>query len=531
MASALIRSPAWQTLQQERQRLQNFSLRDAFVIDPKRVDRMRLAAAGLLFDYSKNLLEDHTLSLLLHLAEQQKLLTMRAAMFAGEKINTTENRAVLHTALRNLSNRPAMLDGVDIMPDIQAMLKKMESFSAAIRGGQWRGATGQTITDIVNIGIGGSDFGARLVIDALAQPGVMPRAHFVANADVLELQRVFVNCDPARTLFIVVSKTFTTQETILNAVTARHWLQEKLGRDATTLQRHMVAVSANRSAVNVFGIPDENIFEFWDWVGGRYSLWSSVGLVIALALGFNQFRALLTGAQAMDEHFRTAPLTTNMPVIMALISVWYRNFHDTSAQAVLPYAQSLNLLPIWFQQLAMESNGKSIDRDNQPVDYATAPVIFGSAGTVGQHSYYQLLHQGTHFIPVDFIGVADDRYHQPAHHQAVLANLIAQSEALLLGRSGSEAAPWRAIPGNRPSNTIMLDRLDAERLGALLALYEHRTFVEGVIWNINSFDQWGVELGKQLAGATLDALKGAGNAASHDSSTQVLLDYLRNRIN
>lgn len=507
-----------------------FKLKQAFAGDPGRYDRMRLAAAGLTLDFSKNLVEDGTMLLLHDLAEQQRMITHRAAMFAGEKINNTEGRAALHIALRNISNRAVTQDGHDIMPEIRACWKRMEEFSEAVRGGKWLGATGEPITDIVNIGIGGSDLGPRLVIDALQEPGAAPHLHFVANVDPLELQRVFANCNPATTLFVVTSKTFTTQETIANAASARAWLQRKISGNPKAVRQHMVAVTANRQAAGVFGIESDNVFDFWEWVGGRYSLWSAVGLSIALALGFGKFRALLAGAHAMDEHFRTAPLTQNMPVILALLGVWYRNFHDTSALAVLPYAQALNLLPAWLQQLEMESNGKSVSRDGKEIDYQTAPVIFGAAGTTGQHSFYQLLHQGTAMIPVHFIGVAEDAHGMPAHHKALLANLVAQGEALLTGRI-TAGSPHRAIPGNRPSSLIMLERLDAEKLGALLALYEHKVFVEGMIWDINPFDQWGVELGKQLAGPVLDALKGHPGGGQHDASTQGLIDYLRGRIN
>ena len=419
-------------------------------------------------------------------------------MFAGEKINITENRAVLHTALRQVSIKPVLVDNVDVLPEIRATRKRIAAFVDDVRSGKWKGINGKKLHTVVNIGIGGSDLGPRLAAQALTPfvSGVTP--HFVANADASELNEVLKTINPAETLFVVVSKTFTTQETLLNAHTARAWLVEKLGEEAVS--RHFVAVSTNRGEVEKFGIHAENIFPMWDWVGGRFSLWSAVGLSVALAIGNQNFQELLAGAAAMDAHFLAAPLSLNMPVVMALLGIWNRNFLGSPALAVLPYCERLRDLPRYLQQLEMESNGKSVTRSGNKIDYDTAPALFGECGTVGQHSFHQWLHQGTTPIPADFIGITSDDFNQPEHHRVLLANMVAQMGALAFGQTQAASA-HEIYPGCRSSSLILLSRLDPYRLGMLLALYEHKTFVQGVIWDINSFDQPGVELGKRMAKA------------------------------
>lgn len=534
--ATLTQSTAWQKLAVQRAHLATTSLQSLFAADPQRFTRYQAAIPGLLLDYSKQLVDDDVMVSLQELAVQQDVVGWRTQMFAGARLNTTENRAVLHTALRRSFDRPLVVAGHDVMRDVQAVHERMAATVAAVRGGSWLGATGQKISDIVNIGIGGSDLGPRMVVTALQDYGTAPRAHFVANVDADELQRVFAHCDPARTLFVIASKTFTTQETMLNAATARAWIVQKLGEPAVA--RHMLAVSTNLAATAAFGLPDANVFGFWDWVGGRYSLWSAVGMVIALTLGMEQFDALCAGAAAMDDHFETAPLTQNLPVLLALLGVWNRNFLPSTALAILPYAERLRLFPGYLQQLDMESNGKSVSRDGTPLDYATAPVIFGSSGTVGQHSFYQLLHQGTDIVPAEFIGIRANLHDIPAQEDVMHAHLLAQSEALLRGRSAADLAataadpalyPHRAAPGNRPSLTLLLDRLDAHHLGMLIALYEHKVFTQGIIWNINSFDQWGVELGKQLAGGLQADLCSTAVPQPRDGSTNGLLALLRRK--
>jgi glucose-6-phosphate isomerase len=531
---ALAYSPLWMQLTAAAERLRLSTLQGLFAQDAARFQTMQARLPGLMLDYSKQSVDAEAMQLLLKLAEQQNLAGWMQRMFAGETINHTENRAVLHTALRRPFDQPLLVDGKNIMPEIQAVHDRMAQTVQAVRSGAWLGATGERITDIINIGIGGSDFGPRMVVTALQDYRAVPRAHFVANADADELQRVFAQCDPARTLFVVVSKTFTTQETLLNAATARQWVREALGEGA--LPRHMLVVSTNLKATQAFGVPDANVFGFWDWVGGRYSLWCAVGLSIALALGMEQFDALRAGAAAMDAHFQTAPLADNLPVLLGLIGIWNRNFMQRGALAVLPYAERLRLFPTFLQQLEMESNGKSVNRAGERLDYATSPVLFGSAGTVGQHSYYQMLHQGTDVIPADFIGVMQNAYDLPAHQTVLHAHALAQPEALLRGRTATELAastpdpalvPHRVAQGNRPSSFILLDTLDAYHLGLLTALYEHKVFVQGVIWEINSFDQWGVELGKQLAGSLYTELQSTATPQLRDASTNGLLARLR----
>lgn len=530
----LTQSPTWLALQGHAERLRKITLADMFVADASRFDRFQARLPGLLLDFSKQHIDDLALTALLALAQAQDLAGWRDRMFSGAIINHTENRAVLHSALRRGAGAPLLVGGQDVMPGIQDVLQRMATTVQAIRSGSWLGAKGERITDIVNIGIGGSDFGPRYVVTALEDYRAVPRVHFVANADADELQRVFARCNPAQTLFVIASKTFTTQETMLNANSARCWLVEQLGEAA--LPHHLLAVSTNLKATAAFGVPDANVFGFWDWVGGRYSLWSAVGLSIALALGMEQFDALRAGAAALDAHFREAPLQRNLPVLLGLIGIWNRNFRACSALAVLPYAERLRLFPTFLQQLEMESNGKSVNRSGEKLDYATSPVVFGSAGTVGQHSYYQMLHQGTDDVPADFIGIVNNRFDDPEHEIVMHAHLLAQPEALLRGRDAisltastldAGVVPHRVAPGNRCSNMILLDSLDAYHLGMLTALYEHKVFVQSVVWDINAFDQWGVELGKQLAGSLYDDLRAKGSPQPRDASTNGLLALLR----
>jgi glucose-6-phosphate isomerase len=482
--------------------------------------------------------------LLLALARQTDVEGWRDRMFAGARINVTEDRAVLHVALRNRSNRPIMVDGEDVMPAVNGVLDQMRAFSEQVRGGAWRGHRGDAITDVVNIGIGGSDLGPLMVCEAL-KPYHRPdlRPHFVSNVDAAHLVHTLAKLEPARTLFIVASKTFTTQETMTNAGSARAWLVEHLGSEAA-VARHFVAVSTNAEAVRAFGIDPANMFGFWDWVGGRYSLWSAIGLPIALAVGMARFEELLAGAHAMDEHFRTTPLERNLPVLLGVLGVWYRDFLGAASHAVLPYDQHLHRFPAYLQQGDMESNGKSVRRDGLPVDYPTGPIIWGEPGTNGQHAFYQLIHQGTELIPADFIAAAESQTPLGDHHEKLLANFFAQTEALMRGKTADEARaelaaegltgaaleallPHKVFEGNRPTNSILYRKLTPTTLGRLIALYEHKIFTQGVIWNINSFDQWGVELGKQLAKAILPELTTPDPVTSHDASTNGLINHLK----
>ncbi len=544
--SDLTRSQPWQALKAHQETLSSTHLRDLFAADPKRFDAFSLEACGLLLDYSKNRITAETLALLTGLARHAGIEGWRDKMFAGDKINFTEGRAVLHTALRNRSGRPVMADGADVMPEVRRVLGKMREFSERVRSGEWKGHTGKPITDVVNIGIGGSDLGPAMACLALApyaQPGL--HAHFVSNVDGTQMAETLKRLDPATTLFIVASKTFTTQETMTNAATARAWLLAQ-APDETAVSRHFVAVSTNAKAVAQFGIDTEHMFEFWDWVGGRYSLWSAIGLPIAVYVGMDNFEALLAGAFEMDEHFRSAPLEANMPAILALLGVWYANFWNAHSHAVLPYDQSLARFPAYLQQLDMESNGKRVDRNGEPVDYTTGPVIWGEPGTNGQHAFYQLIHQGTRLVPADFIAPIESQHPLGEHHAILLSNFFAQTEALMKGKTGAEARseletagmqgaaleqllPHKVFPGNSPTNSILFQKLDPKTLGALIALYEHKVFVQGMIWNLNSFDQWGVELGKQLAQKILPELGGDTSVASHDSSTNGLINYFKRR--
>ena len=537
-----MKTPAWAALKAHRSAMQNLRMADEFAHDEHRAQRFSIDAAGVFLDYSKNLITPETMRLLLALASECGVANRRDAMMAGERINLSENRAVLHMALRNAagSARKYVLDNADVGAEVQRVLAHMRKFSTKVRAGEWRGGTGREITDIVNIGIGGSDLGPQMVCEALRE-FVHPRLtmHFVSNVDGAALERALSKVSTETTLFIVASKTFTTQETLTNAKSARDWFVASGGREAD-VAKHFVAVSTNAIEVEKFGIDTANMFEFWDWVGGRYSLWSAIGLSIALAIGMDGFEALLAGAHAMDEHFATAPLAANMPVQLALVGVWNVNFCASSSQCVAPYAQDLHRLPAYLQQLEMESNGKSVDRGGNALTTASCPVIWGEPGTNGQHAFFQLLHQGTSVIPVDFIAATHGNGALPEHHRLLLANCIAQSEALMVGKTeaqvhielreqGLNAAeiyaltPHKFFAGNRPSNTILLDSLTPQSLGALIALYEQKTFVQGVIWDVNSFDQWGVELGKQLA-KTIDAeLKSGTVSGAHDGSTKALM--------
>ncbi len=540
----LAQSSIWKALKKHQRDISDLQMRNLFAENPQRFDEFSLQWGDFLLDYSKNCIQSATMTLLFELARHAELDSCRDAMFHGEAINSTEGRAVLHTALRNQSGKPVVVDGKDVMPDVNHELDKMRQISDDIRSGRWLGHTGKRISDVVNIGIGGSDLGPAMVTGALkAYHQRDLNVHFVSNVDSAHLLDTVASLDPERVLFIIVSKTFTTQETMANAQSARRWLLQHIN-DTAAVAKHFVAVSTNANAVLEFGIARDNILGFWDWVGGRYSLWSTVGLPIALAIGIENFEGLLSGAYQMDEHFRTAPLEQNMPVILALLGIWYRNFVGASSYAVLPYSQRLNRLSAYLQQLDMESNGKSTRKNGEPVDYDTGPIIWGEPGTNGQHAFYQLIHQGTEIIPCDFLIAAQGDQPNDEHHDILTANFIAQTEALMRGKTEAEAraellaadmdveqqdqlAPHKVFPGNRPSNSILFRKLTPETLGSLIALYEHKVFVQGVIWNINSFDQWGVELGKQLAGVILPKLKQAEPVTGHDASTNGLANWVR----
>jgi glucose-6-phosphate isomerase len=546
--AALTTLPVWQALCRHQKTIAASNMRDLFAQDTNRFDKFSFQLDDMLFDFSKHRINDETLPLLLQLAREAHLENWRDRMFAGEKINITENRAVLHTALRNRSNRPVMVDGVDVMPEVNAVLAQMRDFSEKVRSGAWLGYTGKRITDVVNIGIGGSDLGPVMVCDALKPYASADLAvHFVSNIDGAHLMRALEKCQPETTLFIVASKTFTTQETMTNAISARTWFLNK-AQDNAHVAKHFVALSTNAKAVTDFGIDQANMFAFWDWVGGRYSLWSAIGLSIALYVGMDHFEALLSGAHEMDQHFQTAPLEENMPVIMALIGIWYNNFFDVATHAILPYDQGMSRFPAYLQQADMESNGKFICRDGKRIQYKTGPVIWGEAGTNGQHAFYQLIHQGTQVVPCDFLMPVHSHYaigkHGYAHHKILLANFLAQTQALMLGKTPDEARlelqeqgltgaelenllPHKVFEGNRPSTSILFDKLTPNTLGKLIALYEHKIFVQGMIWDINSYDQWGVEYGKQIAQEILPLLTSDGVVTSFDSSTNGLINYTK----
>lgn len=537
--SALTQSAAWRALQQHARELRDVHIADFFKSDDARGETFGAEAAGLWLDYSKQKVSRDTLDLLNALALQQQLPEWIERMFSGQAVNHTENRAALHTALRAAPEAEVVVAGDNVIPAVQAVLQRVYRFADAVRSGAWKGYTRSQITDVVNIGIGGSDLGPRMVCEALAPLADGPRCHFVANVDGAQLQQVLTGLKPQNTLFVVTSKTFTTQETMANAQAARAWLVEVLGEAA--IPRHFVAVSTNTAAVEAFGIAAANMFEFWDWVGGRYSLWSAVGLSIALANGPEAFAQLLAGARAMDEHFRYAPLEANLPVLMGLVAVWNRNFLGATDQVIAPYAQRLEKFVAWLQQLEMESNGKGVNRDGEPLNYATTPPLWGDVGSNSQHAFFQMLHQGSEAHPADFILVKSADHPYAALNQLLLANGLAQSAALMTGKTAQQvraeltakgmtgteleqAIPHRVFAGDRPSNTLLLPQLDAYHLGALCALYEHRCFVQSVVWEINPFDQWGVELGKQLAQQVQQAFD--GDASGLDSSTRALLQRL-----
>ena len=541
--ASIDQTPAWAALTAHQAAIAPLHMRDLFARDPQRYSKMSLQVNGILLDYAKNRLVEQTLSLLVDLAEAAELPHWRQRLVAGDPINVTEGRAAGHLALRQAGNGPAWVQGEDVGPAVRAVRAQMRQFTDQVRQGTWRGHDGQRIRDVVNIGIGGSDLGPVMASQALrpwAQPNL--RVHFVSNVDGRHLQATLQDLAPATTLFVIASKTFTTQETMANAEAARAWLRAS-GAPSTAVRQHFVALSTNAEAVRSFGIDTANMFVFWDWVGGRYSLWSAIGLSVALSVGMDAFEAMLAGAAGMDAHFASAPLAENMPVILALLGIWYRNFFAAPTQAILPYAQDLHRLPAYLQQADMESNGKGVRRDGTSVTYATGPVIWGEPGTNGQHAFFQLLHQGTSLVPADFIvAAAPHPGASRSQHHLLLANCLAQSEALMRGKSAAEVAtelqaqglcpaavaalqPHKVFAGNRPSNTLLLRRLDPEHLGALVALYEHKIFVQGCIWGINSFDQWGVELGKQLALELLPSLTGAAPGA-HDASTLGLVSQI-----
>lgn len=544
----LSRSPAWQALKKHYDEVRQQHMRDLFAQDAARFQRFSIQLDDFLLDYSKNRITDETMALLLNLARDCDVPGWITRMFNGEKINHTEERAVLHVALRNRSNRPVLVDGEDVMLEVNAMLEKMRGFCDDLRSQQWRGYSGEPITDVVNLGVGGSDLGPMMATLALhPYASEQPRVHFVSNVDENHINDTLDQLNPATTLFIIASKSFTTQDTLVNAVTAREWFLQA-AKDTSTIAKHFVAVSNNVSAAAEFGIDEQNIFKMWDWVGGRYSLWSTVGLSLAIAIGMDNFEALLTGAHEMDEHFRSAPLEKNMPVIMGLLGIWYNNFFDAQSYAVLPYDQHLRFLPDYLRQADMESNGKSVTRDGEQVDYSTGPVLFGQLGITGQHAFYQLMHQGTKLIPADIIASITNKRSIPRHHRMLMANVFAQAEAFMRGKTEDEARaeleaqgisgeqletllPNKIFAGNKPSNMILYHTLNPKNLGRLIALYEHKFFVQGVIWNINSYDQWGVELGKQLAKTVLDELNNEDDVASHDCSTNGLINYYKSLRN
>ena len=546
--ATLHKLPVWNKLSQHQENIASIHMRDLFAADAKRFDKFSLKFADILFDYSKHRITEETLPLLFQLAREANIENWRDKMFAGEKINITEGRAVLHTALRNRANKPVLVDGHDVMPDVNAVLVQMREFSEKVRNGSWTGFTGKRITDIVNIGIGGSDLGPVMVCDAL-KPYASPdlNVHFVSNIDGAHLMRALNQCNPETTLFIVASKTFTTQETMTNARSARTWFLNT-AKDNTHVAKHFVALSTNAKAVKDFGIDTANMFAFWDWVGGRYSLWSAIGLSIALYVGMDNFEDLLTGAFEMDEHFKTAPLEQYMPVIMALIGIWYNNFFHIDTQAILPYDQGLSRFPAYLQQADMESNGKFICRDGTRVPYKTGPVVWGEAGTNGQHAFYQLIHQGTQIVPADFLMPVHSHYkvgeNGNTHHKILLANFLAQTQSLMLGKTKEQARneleqqglsgdalesllPHKMFEGNRPTTSILFDQLTPNTLGKLIALYEHKIFVQGIIWDINSYDQWGVEYGKQIAQQILPQLISDEVVNNYDSSTNGLINYTK----
>jgi glucose-6-phosphate isomerase len=548
--SPIADTPAWRSLLEHYWGVSTVHMRDLFDADPDRFERFSVDVDGVLLDFSKNRITEETLRLLVALADASGVREAAQQMFSGAPINWTEDRSVLHIALRNRADTSILVAGQDVMPMVNRVLEQMRTFCDHVRSGAWTGATGKPIRHVVNIGIGGSDLGPAMITEALGAYRDGPEVRFLSNVDGSDFVEATRGLDPARTLFIVASKTFTTLETMTNARTARAWLVESLG-DPSAVARHFVALSTNREAVAAFGIEPANMFEFWDWVGGRFSCWSAIGLPIALAVGFERFEELLEGAHAMDRHFLREPFERNLPVLMALLGVWYNNFFGACSHAILPYDRYLRRFPAYLQQADMESNGKSVDRDGARIGHQSGPIIWGEPGTNGQHAFFQLLHQGTKLVPCDFIGCIDPAHPIGDHHGQLTANLLAQSEALMRGRTEAEARveleseglegdelerllPHRVFEGNRPSNTILLERLTPRSLGMLTAAYEHKIFVQGVIWRVNGFDQWGVELGKKLAGTILGEeerlLAGEEvDLSHHDSSTAGLLRYIAER--
>ena len=539
---------AWKALQDHFSEMKNVYIRELFKDDPDRFSKYSVSNRDIVFDYSKNIINDKTIQLLLQLANECKLKDGIDAMFNGEKINETEDRAVLHTALRNLSTEPVFAEGRDVMPEVRKVLKQMKSFCGRVHDGKWRGYTGKRIKYIVNIGIGGSDLGPLMVTEALKPYWLEDiQTYFVSNIDGTHIAEVLKKIKPERTLFLVASKTFTTQETMTNAFTAREWFLEH-AVDEKHIAKHFAALSTNESEVVKFGINKRNMFRFWDWVGGRYSLWSAIGLSIALTIGYKNFEELLAGAYDSDQHFKKTSFEKNIPVLMALIGTWYTNFFGAQSEAILPYDQYLHRFAAYFQQGNMESNGKSTDRNGEQVEYATGPIIWGEPGTNGQHAFYQLIHQGTLLIPCDFIGVSQSHNPIGDHHQKLMSNFFAQTEALMNGKTEEEAAkelersglgveaiskllPYKVFAGNKPTNSLLIKKITPFSLGQLIALYEHKIFVQGIIWNIFSFDQWGVELGKQLANKILPELKDDERILSHDSSTNNLINVFKEMRN
>lgn len=539
-----LKTSAWRKLSSHYASIKDLHMREMFKDDPERYSTFSLRLGDMLVDFSKNIITEETIELFIQLAKEVKLKDATERMFIGDRINETENRAVLHTALRNRSGSPVYVDGKDVMPEVKTVLDRMKDFSERVISGHWKGYTGKSVTDIVNIGIGGSDLGPMMVTEAL-RPYRVPRihSHFVSNIDSTHIVETLKRLSPETTLFMIASKTFTTEETMMNAHTARSWFLHT-AKDEAHVQRHFVALSTNTDGVRKFGINTDNMFVFWDWVGGRYSLWSAVGLSIACAVGFDNFIEMLEGAHAMDRHFRDTPFRRNIPFILACIGVWYNNFFGAETEAILPYDQYMHRFPAYFQQGNMESNGKSVDREGNKVTYETGPVIWGEPGTNGQHAFYQLIHQGTKMIPCDFIAHAISHNDTGDHHRKLLSNFFAQTEALMNGKTAEEAegelresgksredikrlVPYKVFPGNRPTNSILLKKLTPRTLGSLIAMYEHKIFVQGVIWNIFSFDQWGVELGKELAKSIFPKLQGDGEVSSHDSSTNGLINMYK----
>ncbi|MEH6680749.1 MAG: glucose-6-phosphate isomerase [Sediminicola sp.] len=535
------KTPTWKKLEEHLKEVRHVQLKDAFAKDTDRAKKFTLQEQGFFVDYSKNRIDGRTMELLTELAKEVKLADAIEKYFSGDLINATEGRAVLHMALRAKASDKVMVDGENVMPEVYAVRDKIKMFTEAIISGDKTGYTGKPFTDVVNIGIGGSDLGPAMVTEALKFYGNHLKVHFVSNVDGDHVYEALKGLDPETTLFVVVSKTFTTQETLSNATTIRKWFLKTASQK--DVAKHFAAVSTNTEKIREFGIADENVFPMWDWVGGRFSLWSAVGLSIALAVGYKNFEALLNGAQGMDEHFRTAPFEKNIPVVLGLLSVWYNNFYGAETEAIIPYTQYLSRFSAYLQQGMMESNGKGVDRNGKKVDHETGTIIWGEPGTNSQHAFFQLIHQGTRLIPTDFIGFKRSLHGDVDHHQKLMANFFAQTEALMNGKSGAEVlkefegknlgkqeldaiVPFKVFTGNRPTNTILIDQLTPERLGALIAMYEHKIFVQGIIWNIYSFDQWGVELGKQLASTILKDLKNS-EIADHDASTMQLLHFFK----